>query len=344
VKESAAIRALVSVLERARGQLNAPFEADAELIRLGDTQWGFTIDEYSPDEDFFSSYFPATLGSNLVTCTVSDLLAAGVRPAFYLHAMTLPEDEGFWQGLFDGIRQGLVDAGCHLLGGDTSFAPSWRYVGVAFGACERPLLRSGAQPGDRVYATGPFGSGNRQALLQLLLRKGELSDTPELRAVASPRFVSRLPQAELAWRYARFSIDSSDGYVNAFADLARANPDLGFVARIGEELVDRATAEFTRRMRLAPETALFGSAGEYELLFGVPTERARDFEQALGACGAAPLLVGEVTAERGLHCDTERGRSILPLERLPDPRSLDPAAYIRRLAALAEEILAGTGP
>jgi thiamine monophosphate kinase len=343
MRESAAIRGLLGLLERAPGQLNAPFEADAELIGLGAGRYGFTIDEYSPEEDYFSSYFPTILGANLVTCTVSDLLAAGVRPAFYLHSMSLPEDESFSQALFDGLRQGLAEAGCRLLGGDTSFASTWRYVGVAFGPCERPILRSGAVPKDHIYATGPFGSGNRQALLQILLRQGALPDEPGTRLLASPRFVSRLTQAEFAWRYARFAIDSSDGYVNAFADLARANPEVGFVARVGEALVDPATAELTRQLRLPPETSLFGSAGEYELIIGVPAEHAREFEAALGASGAPPLLVGEVTSGRGLCCETERGRTPLELERLPDPRALDPMSYIERLAALTAEILGGPG-
>jgi thiamin-phosphate kinase len=339
MRESAAIRGLLGILERAPGQLNAPFEADAELIRLCDGEYGFTIDEYSPEEDYFSDYFPTVLGANLITCTVSDLLATGVRPAFYLHSMTLPEDEAFSQGLFDGLRQGLADAGCQLLGGDTSFASSWRYVGVAFGPCERPVMRSGAVPTDRVYATGPFGSGNRQALLALLLRQAQLPDTPEMRLAASPRFVSRLRQTELAWRYARFAVDSSDGYVNAFADLARANPEVGFVARLSQQLVDPVTAELTRRIQLRPETALFGSAGEYELLFGVPCEHARDFETALATSGVVPLLVGEVTREPGLRCETDRGRARLPLERLPDPRALGPMSYMKHLSLLTAEIL-----
>jgi thiamine-monophosphate kinase len=345
MKELDAINALASVLPRAAAQLNGLFESDAEFLRLGDSVYGFTIDEHSPDEDYFSQYFPETLGSNLVTCTVSDLLAAWVRPDFYLHSMTLPENAGdaFCRGLFDGIRDGLEKAGCKLLGGDTSFAATWRYVGVAFGRSERPLLRSGAVPGDRIYSTGRFGSGNRQALLMLLLQSGRIADTPEQRVVASPRFECRLSQATLAWQHARFAIDSSDGYMGSLVCLAKANPEVGFVARVGEDLVDAASVEVARRTGLAPETMLFGSAGEYELLFGVPAQEASAFERAMGSVGACPLLVGEVTAERGVVVETARGRSALALDRLPDPRDLGPSAYIERVATLTQEILGGVG-
>jgi thiamine-monophosphate kinase len=276
---------------------------------------------------------------------VSDLLAAGVRPEFYLHSMTLPENaaDAFCRGLFDGIREGLEKAGCKLLGGDTSFAATWRYVGVAFGRSERPLLRSGAVPGDRIYSTGRFGSGNRQALLILSLQSGRIADTPEERVIASPRFECRLTQATLAWPHARFAIDSSDGYVGSLVCLAKANPDVGFVARVGEDLVDTASIEVARRVGLSAETMLFGSAGEYELLFGVPAEEASAFERSVGSAGALPLLVGEVTADRGLVVESTRGRSALALDRLPDPRALGPSAYIERVVALTQEILGGAG-
>jgi thiamine-monophosphate kinase len=345
MKELDAITTLASVLPRAPAQLNRLFESDAELVRLGGGVYGFTIDEHSPDEDYFSHYFPETLGFNLVTCTVSDLLAAGVRPDFYLHSMTLPENapDAFCRGLFDGIREGLEKAGCTLLGGDTSFAATWRYVGMAFGRSERPLLRSGAVPGDRIYSTGRFGSGNRQALLMLLLQSGAIADSPEARVIASPRFDCRLGQATLAWQHARFAIDSSDGYLGSVACLAQANPDVGFVARVGEHLVDDASAEVARRAGLLPETMLFGSAGEYELLFGVPAREASAFERAVGSAGACPLLVGEVTVERGIVVETARGRSALAIDRLPDPRALGSSAYIERVAALTQEILGGAG-
>ena len=106
MKETAAIASLTGRLRRAAEQRNSVFESDAELLRLGDALYGFTVDEYNPDEDFFSSFDPATLGFNLVACTVSDLLAAGVQPAFYMHALTLPRaaTSTFEEGLFDGIR------------------------------------------------------------------------------------------------------------------------------------------------------------------------------------------------------------------------------------------------
>jgi thiamine-monophosphate kinase len=345
MKEIDAITALAGAMPRAAAQLNGLFESDAELLRLGDGVYGFTIDEHSPDEDYFSQYFPETLGFNLVTCTVSDLLAAGVRPGFYLHSMTLPDNaqDAFCRSLFGGIREGLEKAGCTLLGGDTSFAATWRYVGVAFGRSERPLLRSGAVPGDRIYSTGRFGSGNRQALLMLLLQSGTIADSPEERVIASPRFACRLSQATLAWPHARFAIDSSDGYLGSLVCLAKANPEVGFVARVGEDLVDAASVEVARRAGLSPETMLFGSAGEYELLFGVPAQEASAFERALGSVGSCPLFVGEVTAERGLVVETGRGRSALALDRLPDPRALGPSAYIERVAALTREILGAAG-
>lgn len=341
MREAALITKLTGLLPRSAAQLNRVFEADAELVRLGGEVYGFTTDEYNPHEDYFSSFVPETLGFNVVTCTVSDLLAAGVRPGFFLHAMTLPRDatDLFCEQFFAGIKLGLEAAGCALIGGDTSTAETWSYVGTAFGVAARPLLRSGAQVGDRIYASGPFGSGNRQALLLLLMAGGQLADSKEQRATASPRFASRRAQAELTWPYARFAIDSSDGYINSFACLAEVNPNVGFALELDASLVDPTTQAVARGLGMPPEVMLLGSAGEYELVYGIAKDSEHAFLAALAASGHEALYVGEVIAVPGLHVHAAGGRTSLSAAELPDARALDRQTYIAQLQALVGRLL-----
>lgn len=333
MREQSTISLLSSLLHRSPAQLNVPFESDAEFVRLAGATYGFTIDEHSPTEDRFTSFDPETLGWNLVVCTVSDLLAAGVQPAFYLHSITLPNtsDAEFCMPLFRGIEAALQAEGCALLGGDTSFAADWRYVGVAMGPTERGIFRTELVPGDVLFATGPFGSGNRQALLSVLLEQGRIADTPDQRRNATVRFACRRHEAEQAWRHVRAGIDSSDGLCGALLDLKRANPDCGLLVEPRAELLDPVSVATLREFGLPEALLLFGPAGEYELLFAVPGRQVDAFLGALSGVGASPLCVGEVIAQPGLWFRSQHGNVPFDETSLPDPRLLQPGDYLREL-------------
>ena len=341
MREPDAIALLSGMLSRSPAQINRPFESDAEFIRLGELTYGITIDEHNPAEDRFSSFDPETLGWNLVVCTVSDLLAAGVQPTFYLHSMTLPQRaEGeFYAGLFRGMSAALGAEGCALLGGDTSFAQDWRYVGVAFGPSARPILRSHAQPGDQLYSTGRFGAGNRQALLSVLLEQHQIADGPEIRKLATVRFACRRAEAERAWISVHAGIDTSDGLCQSLQDLARVNPGCGFVVDHNPALLDPESAALLHRLSLPPELLLFGSEGEYELLFSVPLERSAQFIADLVSVGTEPIRVGEVIDQPGLWFATPRRNIQLDCAKLPDSRDLPPSEYLARLVSQVTSLL-----
>lgn len=344
MREHDTIALVSSLIKRSPLQLNQPFESDAEFVRLGEVIYGFSIDEHNPTEDRFTSFDPETLGWNLVISTVSDLLAAGVRPAFYLHSMTLPRHakHEFCAELLRGMSAALQAEGCALLGGDTSFAEDWRYVGVALGPTERPILRRGARPGDLLYATGRFGGGNRQALLSLLIEQRRLADDPEIRRLATVRFPCRRAEAERAWAYADAGIDTSDGLVGALRDLQRMDPECGFAVEEMSTLLEPQSASVLQRLGLPPALLLFGSLGEYELLFSIGAERAEEFVTDLTSAGCVPVRVGQVTDQPGLWFTGPRERVLVDVDGLPDPRNLGPGEYLEqmvvRIKALSHEL------
>lgn len=330
MREHDTIALLSSMLIRSPAQLNRVFESDAEFVRLGGSTYGISIDEHNPTEDRFGAFHPETLGWNLVICTLSDLLAAGVRPAFYLHSMTLPRraEENFHAALFRGVAAALRAEDCALLGGDTSFDTDWRYVGVALGPTERAISRTGLIPGDVLYSTGQFGSGNRQALLSFLLEQGRIVDSPELRQLGSVRFACRRNEAERAWAWVRAGIDTSDGLCGALRDLLRVNPGRGVLVEYDSTLLDESSAAVMHRFALPAELLLFGTEGEYELLFGVASEQVEAFVSAIGGAGCVPVRVGQVIEQPGLWFQAKGQRAQFDCDGLPDPRELEPSEYL----------------
>ncbi|HWZ61011.1 MAG TPA: AIR synthase related protein, partial [Gemmatimonadaceae bacterium] len=101
---------------------------------------------------------PFEIGYRSTVAALSDLAAAGAKPAGVLVAMTLPPG---WRddllGLADGIGDAVRAAGTVIVGGDTTRGPVLVLAVTVLGVADRPLTRAGARPGDHVYVTGAFG-------------------------------------------------------------------------------------------------------------------------------------------------------------------------------------------
>ena len=283
---------------------NELFMCDAELVWIGDQLWALTIDEFSPEEDLFTSDDPEALGANLATATLSDLLAAGADPQFFMHAVSLPKDvsAAFVTGLASGIKSVLEMADCALCGGDMGSAETWRFCGFAMGPVpdNRPLTHVLRGNKDDPVSGTRLG---QPPSLQTLWVTGELGDAnlAVIEGEATPRFELRLEEAELIRRYGTACIDTSGGFMDAVWLLHTLNP--GIHIEIDLEAVPLAAgiAEFAERSGVPGEAALLGGAGEYELLFTVPVTLAESTQSEL-ACAAA-TRVGTVRpdAEPGVY-------------------------------------------
>jgi thiamine-monophosphate kinase len=113
------------------------------------------------------------VGRKVVAQNLADVAAMGAVPTALLVALMADPDTGVdWcVELADGIAQAAAEAGAEVVGGDVSAAgPGVVVVAVtALGDLRgrRPVLRSGARPGDVVAVCGSLGlSGGGLALLE----------------------------------------------------------------------------------------------------------------------------------------------------------------------------------
>src|ERR1700739_2173191 len=105
---------------------------------------------------------PATVGHRCLTRGLSDIAAMGGEPLACFLSLGLPEDlpstwiNGFLRGLLALASRYKVQ----LAGGDVSSAPKITADIIVSGQvpADTAILRSGAQPGDRIYVTGSLGS------------------------------------------------------------------------------------------------------------------------------------------------------------------------------------------
>jgi thiamine-monophosphate kinase len=291
VDEFSFIQQLTRNIKRTNDQKNSVFDSDSEIVECGPLTLAINIDEYSGAEDYFKSEPAEILGSNLVIATISDLLAVGATPKYFLHVVTLPADyEDSWlDRLFVGVEKALRSSGAYLLGGDISRGDTWRYVGNAIGTIDkRAYSRKTSSSELALYATGTFGDGNLAALEEKF----------------QPEFESRVALNLKIRDFVSLAMDSSDGFRNTLLTLSQVNSNMRFVANSASAPLHETCLEFARRAGLPNEAFLYGSAGEYELVFGVDLKEREKFERSLKPELEAGVfsLIGEarLSAEPGL--------------------------------------------
>lgn len=224
---------------------------------------------------------PREIGHRAVTSALSDLAAMAAKPLGVLIALAVPPA---WREqlleLGDGIADAVVSADTVIRGGNISTGTELSLTTTVLGTAFRPLARSTARAGDRVYVTGALGAPH--AALRLLERGSPPGEYRERLA----RPTARLREAEwLARHGASAAIDISDGLVGDLRHVAAASA-------VGISL-DAARVPCVRGVDV--EEALAGGE-EYELVVTTPVGfDVAAFEQRFGV----PLTeIGAVSAMR----------------------------------------------
>jgi thiamine-monophosphate kinase len=244
-----------------------------------------TTDLCLEDVHFRRTWHPAAVvGHRCLTRGLSDIAAMGGEPLACFLSLGLPEAlpqtwvNGFLRGLLALARRFNVQ----LAGGDISSAPQITADIVLTGQVPSgsAILRSGANPGDRIYVSGSLG-GSAAILKQLFAGKSVKSTK------ASPHFYPT-PRLEVgSWLQKHglttAMIDLSDGLS---VDLAHICDESGVTAVVtANKLPIGKTADLG--------LALHGGE-DYELLF---TARSRAKVPARIA-GVAITEIGEIRNRR----------------------------------------------
>lgn len=262
----------------------------------------------------FDRHFPAGMtyeqfGWYAAAVSFSDLAAMGARPTGFLAALALPDDlePQAAYDIMSGIDQCCEFCGTGIIGGDTKTGPGI-VTGTALGRMDgrRPMLRSGARPGDVVAVTGPLGS---PAAAFVALELGiEAPEAKDALYVPVPRIEEGRAMAESG--VVTSCMDLSDGLGTAInticgASKVGADIELDFIPR--GPWVDEMAAASGKDAR----DLLLGWGGEYELLFtadrdGLGKLYDRDLEFS---------IIGMIN-DSGKPCLTEDGkRTVIPYGR-----------------------------
>jgi len=243
---------------------------------------------------------PEVVGYRCLARGLSDIAAMGGTPVAAFLSLALPQNlRQPWVDRFIKGLLGLADRfNVTLAGGDTAQSPGGILADiVVIGSIPKgkAILRSGAQPGDRIYVTGALG-GAAAALKLLLAGK-------KLRQGDFPSHFHPVPRIEvgrflLEKGFASAMIDLSDGLST---DLRHICEESGVGAEIQAPAIPRATVgKLAREVDL--QFALHGG-DDYELLFAAP----RGKQVTPQIAGVDITQIGHVTRQKHIILMNDQG-------------------------------------
>ncbi len=268
-----------------------------------------TTDMLVEDVDFTRAIPMEFVARKSLAVNLSDLAAMGATPSYAVVALGAPpwlDIEGFMAAMAAAANTYAIE----IVGGDLSRAEKLVVSIAAVGRAKRPLLRSGAKAGDRLYVSRPLGAS--AAGLQLLQRGWSLEpphDQPylqrEFAAAAIRRHVD--PEPEVALGVTLASIDAVTACIDISDGLSTDLHHLCDASGVGAE-IER------ERIPLFPDLVGAGSAlgidvrkavlhggEEYALLF---TSSLRESDLSTRA-GRPVYAIGRIAAEKGVRLDGE---------------------------------------
>ena len=299
VLENSLLSRWARLLPRAPGQLGRVHEADCELVPLGDGRLlALTVD--AVDEELEGLYgSPTTAGRIAAVASLSDLAAVGADPLGLLLSVSLPAGDSadVQTRVAEGVAEACAAAGTFVLGGDTSEARALRIacVGVGIVPAVGVMRRVGLRPGDRLFASGPLGTGAALAGVKLLGIAGVGIDEGAFHPPC------RIAHGRALRGIASACIDTSDGLFAAVDQLARINRvAIDLDADLGALLAPPAE-EVRRALGLGAFPLLASAHGEFELVFGVAPDRIDALDAAARALDWRPVALGDVREGVGLR-------------------------------------------
>jgi len=274
---------------------------DASVVRSGKDFQLISSDILIEDVHFrLQDISLPELALKSLAVNISDIAAMGGRALYFYLGLGFP---GCLSGddllhFFKGLKQGCRKWKIELAGGDYSRSEKMTIAITIIGQTQKPVLRSGARPGDWVAVTGPTGES---ALGLNLLLRGE---TNSFFIRKHQRIVPQWRKGLMLAEYAHAMIDISDGLL---LDLSRLLKASGTGAEIDYEKipVSRAFKQLCRQYHYSEKELVLAGGEDYQLLFAISPGR----EIRLQKTKMAYHIIGRITSYRHLLV-REKGQQV----------------------------------
>jgi thiamine-monophosphate kinase len=287
MNEFEVIRRISGKLPQTPPEVLVPIGDDCAVLRLGDRSWALASDMLVCGHHFKGWATPEDVGYKAVAVNVSDVAAMGGTPRFVLASGGAADPETTLRCM-RGVLEACEAFGVYPLGGDTTRAEALTVDVAILGQLDaKPVLRSGARPGDLLAVTGELAA-SAAGLLSL-----ESEDSGPQRLVNKHlRPEPRVEEGRAASRLGVGAmIDLSDGLASDARHLCERSR-VG--CRVDLDLLPVAadTRSFLTSLGHEPEIVAATGGEDYELLISAPQPVMEGLAESVGMPVTA---IGEVT-------------------------------------------------
>jgi thiamine-monophosphate kinase len=299
---------LIDRLLKPRAALGQPFYRNPLALGIGDDaallpplpqgeQLAVSTDMLVEGRHYLAHADPFRLGHKALAVNLSDLAAMGAQPVAFTLSMALREVDSAWIDPFlDGMLGLAREAGCPLVGGDTTGLPSdgAQCISVTvLGSVPvgQALRRDGMRPGDQIWVSGTLGDP------AYALREGLVDMRLEM---PQPRLALGLALRGLA----HAAIDVSDGLAAEVGHLVQCSSDRDPASTHVQAVLDWHVLPLGDRLRQAiaagavtdAEARQMAACGgdDYELVFSAPPSATAALQKLAGHAGVMLSCIGHV--------------------------------------------------
>jgi thiamine-monophosphate kinase len=247
---------------------------DAAVVSAPDGRVAASTDVLVEGRHFRRDWSSAVdIGHRAAAANLADIAAMGAVPTALLVALCMPPDlEVRWaEDLADGLAAEAARVGASVVGGDMSASPTLTIAVTALGDLggRRPVVRSGARPGDVVALAGRIGYA---AAGYTVLSRG--FRTPKLLVEAYRRpEVPYLAGPVAAALGATAMIDVSDGLLADLGHVATASR-VGIDLRADAFHIPRQMRDAAHALGVDPYTWVLGGGDDHALAATFPEDLA----------------------------------------------------------------------
>jgi len=287
LNEFEVISRISALLPPAPPEVHVPLGDDCAVIEVGDSTWVAASDMLVSGHHFEDWAMPEDVGYKAVAVNVSDVAAMGGKPTFVLVSGGAPDPQTALR-CFEGVVEACEEFGVYPLGGDTTRADDLTVdVAILGELATRPVLRSGASPGELLAVTGELGAS---AAGLLALEGGMRDQERHIRRCLRPE--PRLEAGRAAARLgAGAMIDLSDGLASDVRHVCERS-GVGCVVSLDLLPIEEDTRGLAKALGRDPEILAATGGEDYELLISAP----EPVLQALAHEVEVPLtVIGETT-------------------------------------------------
>ncbi len=296
MNEHEVIRRISALLPPAPPEVLVPVGDDCAVLKFGDSTWVAASDMLASGHHFKAWAAPEDVGYKAVAVNASDVAAMGGIPRFVLASGGAPAPETALR-CFEGVVEACERFGVYPLGGDTTRADALTVDVAILGELDtRPVLRSGAMPGDLLAVTGELGAA-AAGLLALEQGVGGFERLKRKHLRPEPGIEAGRAAANLG---VNAMIDLSDGLAS---DVRRVCQQSGVGCDADLDLLPLKddTRRLAEHLGQDPGVLAFTGGEDYELLICAPArimdELAQSIELPLTVIGE--LTQGDVAFRRG---------------------------------------------